>query len=242
MTAKTLTERHDLVAVVAHNPGAQGTVWRSSLTIVNPQTSGPQTLRIEYRPVNAGQARVETMDIQPGEQKRWEDVLVEVFGYVSSASTKGALHVFSSSGVIVDSRTYNQRLDSGTLGQNVPALRAGDMIDSGSWGTIIGLEHNSATRTNIGFTEFTGQDTQVRLLFKTTDEDSIPLGPPIIETVQAYQHLQILEVFNEQLHLGDDEWQGIKAEISVLSGGSVYAYASAVDNTSGDATTFVAVK
>jgi len=31
VVTKTMTEKHDLVAVVAHNPGALGTVWRSSL-------------------------------------------------------------------------------------------------------------------------------------------------------------------------------------------------------------------
>jgi PKD repeat protein len=244
VTAKAAGENHHLVAVVAHTKGLFDSVWRSEVTIVNPDTV-PQAVRmmyeVEYDQTGVvGDTLEESVTIQPGEQLPWEDVLVELFGIPANARTQGALHLYAPEGLIVNTRTYNQQADGSTLGQGVPALMAGDMIGVEETGKIMGLKHTPGTRTNVGFGEFDGQDTEVVVTFFTTRPGFVPLGS-LTRTVPANSHLQITRVF-DRLGLGSDPMTGIVAFVRVTSGGSVYAYGSVVDNATGDATTYLAPK
>jgi len=239
-------ENHQLVAVVAHTEGEAGSVWRTKVVIKNPTSSGEQTVRLVYQPEYdqtgvVGDSMEKTWTIRTGRQKRWKDVLVDLFELPASAKTQGALHVYSPERLVIRSRTFNERPGGGTFGQDMKALARGDLIDSEKAGTIIGLKHTPGTRTNIGITEFSGEETEVVLTFcKTFLEDfCYPSLPPF--TVAASSHLQVTKVF-EKLGLGDAPLHGIMAYVTVKRGGSVYAYASSVDNASGDATTITTAK
>jgi hypothetical protein len=240
--AKAAGTSHNLVAAVAHTKGAYGSVWRSSFTLNNPTLTSQDVelvYEVEYdRTGVVGDILEETVTIPAGHQRDWEDVIVELFGLPGNAKTQGALHVYAHPDVMVESRTYNERADTGTLGLRIPALKSDDLIANGETGTMAGLKHTSGTRTNVGLAEFSGQDTEVELMFFKSRQGlgSLYLDK-LIFTVPANSHLQITKVF-EELDLGPFSSDDIEAWawVTVKGGGSVYAYATIVDNGTGDAT------
>ena len=246
---KSSSEQHFLVAAVAHTTGIKSSVWRSGLTILNP-TSVSQTVtlrfEVEYDRTGAiGEFLEESMTIPAGHQKSWEDVLVDLFEAPENAKTQGALHVFSQDTLMINSRTYNERSDGGTFGLGLPGLKSGDLISTdGKGGIMEGLIHSDGTRTNIGLSEYSGQETEVEVTFSGTQWAIRPLNPedPLESTVPANSHFQFLKVFEKIPYLLGREMEAIEARVVVKSGGLVYSYATTIDNDSGDPTAFTTVK
>ena len=246
---KSSSEQHFLVAAVAHTTGIKSSVWRSGLTILNP-TSVSQTVtlrfEVEYDRTGAiGEFLEESMTIPAGHQKSWEDVLVDLFEAPENAKTQGALHVFSQDTLMINSRTYNERSDGGTFGLGLPGLKSGDLISTdGKGGIMEGLIHSDGTRTNIGLSEYSGQETEVEVTFSGTQWAIRPLNPedPLESTVPANSHFQFLKVFEKIPYLQGREMEAIEARVVVKSGGLVYSYATTIDNDSGDPTAFTTVK
>lgn len=241
--AKDSQEHHQLVAVIAHTEGEADSVWRTKVVIKNPAGGSEKTVRLVYRPDYdstglVGRSKEATWTLQAGRQKRWKDVLVDLFGLPNDAKTQGSLHVYSPESLIIRSRTYNERPGGGTYGQEMRALGRGDLIDGDHTGVIIGLRHSPDTRTNIGIAEFSGEETDVKLTFFSSRLAPRYLGT-ITVTVAAKSHRQVFKVF-ERLGLEDDWSNDIIAFVTVQQGGSAYVYASTIDNVSGDATTTMA--
>ena len=240
-------DTHDLVAAVVHTKGLHESVWRSKLTIQNPATNPTQIARLVYRPeydrTGAIGAEMETtVTLKPGQQVSVNDVLPDLFGAPENVKTQGSLHVYSTTGLLIDSRTYNERADGGTLGLGIPALQENDLIDTdGGVGLMAGLKHSQATRTNVGLAEYSGMDTVVTLTISTTRAGVFDF-PPLTRKVSANSHLQIPKIF-EKLppEFVDLDLKGLRIQVDVESGGSIYAYATVIDNASGDPTTFLTV-
>jgi len=246
---KSASEQHFLVAAIAHTTGTHHSVWRSGLTILNP-TSVSQTVTLRYevevdRTGVIGEFLEESVTISPGQQLDWKDVLVEFFGAPENAKTQGALHVFSSDSLMVNSRTYNERSDGGTFGLGLPGLKSGDLVSSeGERGIIVGLKNSGGTRTNLGLAEYSGEDTEVNILFYTTEQENLFLNrnDPVEPVVPANSHFQLLNIFQQIESLRDITFEKVKAEVVVENGGLIYSYATTIDNESGDPTAFTAVK
>ena len=87
--------------------------------------------------------------------------------------------------------------------------------------------------------EFSGNDAQVSIVIADTEGNFTWLhDEPIEVTVPGGSHLQFTKIF-EDLNAGDTSWQSIQAFVQVVDGGSVYAYATVIDNKSGDATKYL---
>ncbi len=245
VSAKAAGDVHDLVAAVVHTKGLLESVWRSKLTVQNPAANPPQTARLVYRAEHdrtgvIGKEIETTIALQPGQQISVNDVLPDLFGVPMNAKTQGSLHVYSTDGLLIDSRTYNERADGGTLGLGIPALQQNDLIDTdGGVGLMAGLKHSQATRTNVGLAEYSGVDTMVTLTISTTRAGVFDF-PPLTRKVPANSHLQIPKIF-EKLppEFVDLDLKGLRIQVDVESGGSIYAYATVIDNASGDPTTFL---
>jgi PKD repeat protein len=242
---KAAGDVHDLVAAVVHTKGLLDSVWRSKLTVQNPAANPPQTARLVYRAEHdrtgvIGNEIETAIDLLPGQQVSVNDVLPDLFGVPKNVKTQGSLHVYSTDGLLIDSRTYNERADGGTLGLGIPALRGSDLIEgNGKHGRMVGLKHSDGTRTNFGLAEYSGEDTVVELSFSTTLLEGFHLGT-LTRTVPANSHLQLVKVFEKLPDLEGLSLNGLRVEITVVSGGSVYAYATVIDNESGDPTSFLA--
>ena len=242
---KLLDDAHHLVAVVAHTKGSQNSVWGTKFTVSSPKGATGQDLTFVYVPEYdrtgvVGNRLERTATLPGGRQLAWDDVLIDLFGLPQSAKTQGALHVFSPNEVLISSRIYNRKPDGSTLGQNIKALVAGDLVDQQTSGTIVGLSHKPGIRTNMGVAAYSDEDTRVEIRFFSNFPAFRPLGT-ITRTVEAQSHLQIPRVF-EELGLSSAPLVSVSALVRVRQGGAVYAYASTVDNGSGDPTTLVATR
>jgi hypothetical protein len=241
-SGKASGDVHELVAAITHTRGVMGSVWKSTLTIVN-EKDDPQSAELVFQPEPdrngvVGESIERSVTISPNEQMHWDDVLVELFGVSNDAKMQGSLHVYSPEGLMITSRPYNVRGDGGTHGLVLPAFKQGDMISLGQSGSMGGLKHTQVTRTNLGLAEFSGNDVTVEIVLADTEGNFTWLHDPddtITLTIPGGSHKQITKVF-EKIDAGEVEWHSVQAFVRVTMGGSVYAYATVIDNQSGDAT------
>ncbi len=137
-----------IVPVVAHNPGMQGTFWRSDLYLHNPHPVEAKVYA-EYFP--------EESDNQDGGQKG-EPIIVPAFSTLTVADAagrlfkiedgKGVLTVVAAPGVAVASRTYTTRTGGGTYGLGVPALPMA--VRTPRPLLLTGIRVGDGFRTNLG--------------------------------------------------------------------------------------------
>jgi PKD repeat protein len=229
---KTNAQVHTLVPVVARANGFGGTVWRTRL--VTQSLGDAQTVQLRLYPSTGGAPITGQITIGPGDLKVDRDVVETLAG---NAQITGSLHMFSDGPILVDSVTRNTG-GAGTFGDGLPGLGAGDLLAQSEHGFIELLESNDTFRSNVGFTEFDGIDTVVQVtLYQVLGNAAIPLATRQY-TVPAFRNLQVNRIFNA---MGIVKADAAKAKITVLSGGKIYAYASKVDNATGDATNLVVV-
>ncbi len=236
VTESTAAGPRYLLPVVARLPGASGTIWRSEMWVVNPLPEGQQVY-LEYHPVDGGVVQRTATVVRSGEQRRVEDVVGSLFPQAGDG--KGALHVVAPEGVFVTSRTYNVGT-TGTFGQAIPALAAGDLLTMGDTGRLLKLKSTSATRCNVGFTELDGLDTGVSLHVLEVVDGAASVVAQATYDLEPYENVQVNRVF-ESLGL-EGEYEQALALVTVTSGGRVYAYASNVDAQTGDAEFIPAMK
>ena len=250
VAGKVVSEQHYLVAAVAHTTGVLNSVWRSGLDIFNEPTFPSQTVTLRFvaeydRTGAVGEFLEKTVTVPSGEQLSWDDVLVDLFGVPENTKTQGALHIFSQDKLVVNSHTHNKRSDGGSLGMGLPGLTSGDLISAdGRAGIMPGLTNSGDTRTNVGLAEYSGKDTQVSILFYSTDQENQLLNrnDPVKRNVPADEHLQLLNIFEQVEDLREITVEKIKAEVWVEGGGSIYSYATTIDNETGDPTAFTAAE
>lgn len=236
VSEEAVTGLRYMLPVVARQPGASGTTWRSDLWVMNPLSEGQQVF-VEYHPLDGGAVQRTSAVVRSGEQRRVEDVVGSLFPQAGDG--KGALHVVAPEGVFVTSRTYNVGT-TGTFGQAIPALAAGDLLTMGDTGRLLKLKSTSATRCNVGFTELDGLDTGVSLHVLEVVDGAASVVAQATYDLEPYENVQINRVF-ESLGL-QGEYEQALALVMVTSGGRVYAYASNVDAQTGDAEFIPAMK
>ena len=116
------------VPAAANATGSGGSIWVTTLDVHNPGATAA-FYRILWLPRNADNStptESELYTLDPGESKRFQNVLADVFN-LSNAS--GAVSIISDSEDIeAMSRTFNQS-DNGTFGQSLPGVPV-DELDS----------------------------------------------------------------------------------------------------------------
>jgi hypothetical protein len=217
------------ITASAHAEGVGGTQWVTDLEVHNPENE-QATVTVSLLPRNRANPNPETQTftVDPGESRRLADVLESLFAFTGAA----ALRVESQgAAVLVSSRTYNDSA-SGTYGQFIAGVPESGSI-SGSEARLVQLSRsksrNSGFRTNIGFANVGSTDISVTVdlydgsgtLLGTTDH-----------AVQAYGHVQITDIFGK-VTSGDVD-NGYAVVGSSTPGARFFAYASVVDNRSGD--------
>ncbi len=137
-----------LIPVVAHNPGSQGTFWRSDLAFFNPNPVGAK-IYLEYLPEendnSAGGLEADPIGVPAHATVSIEDVAGTLFGVTNG---KGSLSIVAAPGVATASRTYTTRSGGGTYGLGVPELSA--WARTGRPLLLTGIREGDPYRTNIG--------------------------------------------------------------------------------------------
>jgi hypothetical protein len=219
------------VPSVAHLPGVGGTKWRTDLAVVN-RNGAAADLTLTFWPYgNGGDGVVATHTLAAGAAVEWSDVLVSLF-HLASTNVKGSVQVDGSAPVVVSSRTYNQAA-AGTYGQEYPAIRAGTALPLGAIGVLPQLARNAGFRTNLGLLNAGVGDATVEIrLFAASGPQ---VGTTRTATVAPGRYWQQDDIFGAA---GAGDQSGAYATIgAATTGGAVWAYASVIDNATGDPTT-----
>ena len=218
------------IPAAAHLRGANKTNWRTDLEVFN---SGDIQARFQIDLLERGKAnsnpRSEIFLLAPGKSVRYEDVLDTVFSYSGAA----ALRITPIAGTIAaTSRTYNL-LDTGTVGQFAPAIRAVKALDVDEEGRLIQLSQsaksNSGFRTNIGLTSVSSLPMTIDV--DLYDGDGDYLGR-VSENLDPFEHTQIDKIFAKLT--SDAVADGYAIVRSESKGALFLAYASVIDNRSAD--------
>ena len=159
----------------------------------------------------------------------WSDIVTDLF----STTGAGALE-FRGLQLAVTSRTSTPGAETGSYGQGIPPIQAGQTIGSKGIDSAImgGVEEGVTFRSNLGLCEVWGERTTVRV--SIMDSLMSELGHRDYD-LRPYENIQVNQV--AVVVAGADSLSNGIVRISVTSGdGRVGAYLSVVDNATGDPT------
>ena len=220
------------IPVVANNPGLNGTYWRSDVSVLNTTDIDGTIMLILFPEIINGVADFEMIisdeiSVPANSQITLTNIVQSEFGLFDK---KGGLSVFSPTftPVVVSSRvyTYGDQQCEGSYGQDVNSIQ----VEDKAW--ISGLEHSAQFRSNIGVFMNIGLEFGASVVFtvEVFDGDGDPAGSgSLVYNEPGLQQVN-LDVFDVGLLL--DGYAVITCSDPSLRW---YAYASVVDETSGDA-------
>lgn len=213
-----------VIPAVGRLPGANGTFWRSDVTLFNPNGFTAQTITLRYRAAGSDNRNAASRQytILGGHTLVLADVLA-AFGLTSG---NGALEVTWNAGTapVVTSRTYTSVETGGTYGQSIDPVDA-FRVDA----FVPGLRSDSQFRSNVGFVN----DSDV-----TTGVTATLLGQ--FGQTLATAFVQLAPKSMTQASLGalfpgiDTSTLGYVTLQAHDDSGQLFAYGSIVDNASGD--------
>ncbi len=250
-----------LVPAAANIAGKNGTDWKTELCVFNPNTSPAQfevKLLDSFTNPNGGTVVVSSQAVDPLGTWCDDDLLAATSGQIKGALTvelKNKLPL----GLAVTSRTYtpDPNTGTGTYGQFVPALRlegtpVHQLVLTGlhSWGDI---KAGEGYRTNLGIVNQSDQTTP-RIVIKVYDDAGNLVGTYRSVEGNLYTALGphgFIQFDDPIIDLLDQPVPGGLHDFSIVisftntSGdpltAEVTAYATVVDNATGDATFIPAV-
>ena len=226
-----------VIPVAAHVTGANGTSWRTDVSIQNIQST-PVT--VEFAIVESGEGLLDnvfpvsvaangapTVTVPAGGSITIKDILQN---HRDRPATSGALLVGGDNAFAITSRTYDATPD-GTFGQTVAA--ATDIASDGAASTLFipGLVQNSAFRTNLGlFMSATSEPMTVTVTLNGANGAALGTRTfHVAAGVTTHVQFGLPSVAAAAFDSGG-------AVVSITAGsGTVIAYASIVDNRTGDA-------
>jgi len=215
---------------VASLAGSNGTYFRSELSLTNKSASTANVaVRFTKRGDTASSANA-SVSLAPSESRLYEDVLAELFNNLSGVAGSLSVTTSSTTPVTAWARTYNDLGSKGTFGQFIPAFAADDLLTSRG-ALLQGLTENEAFRTNLGLVNVGASSAAATLTLWKTGGSKI--GEKTF-TVEAGQSVFLYKIIANQFGNSDVADTYIKIVPSVE--GSIYAWASSVDNTSTDQT------
>ncbi|MGV8038738.1 MAG: pre-peptidase C-terminal domain-containing protein [Thermoanaerobaculaceae bacterium] len=216
-----------LLSAAAHSPGLAGTTWLSDVTLHNPQATPVKAfLYFAARDASEPPRRGYKVELQPGESRTLPDAVASVTG--SAASTAGSLLIGASQPILVAARTYNDAT-TGTYGQLIPGTSLRDGVHGNDPVRLIQLTGNAAYRTNLGFANASAAPLEV--VVKLVRADGTPLGTRTL-TVPALGYLQETDLLRKVAGSNVDDAYAVVQALDPAA--SFQAYASVIDNASGD--------
>ncbi|MDD5564002.1 MAG: PKD domain-containing protein, partial [Thermoanaerobaculaceae bacterium] len=219
-----------VVPTSAHKPGYNGTNWVTDLVLTNPGLTDT-VARVYFikggRDNTGSPARPVIVPLR--RSLRLSDVVASTF---SESSASGAILVGSDVPLIVTSRTYNDAL-AGTYGQFVPGIPLGQAVGPATTAWLTGLSQSASDtlgfRTNIGVVNAGAQHVQVQIALY--GGDGFFLGSKSVD-LNPYDFQQVDKVFAGLAASGVDD--GYALVSSATPGAVLFAYASVIDNGTGD--------
>ena len=218
------------IPAAANAEGVNETRWRTDLEL---KAEGGEAATFTVVLLESGQNNSDPLSLDgtigPEQCVRLANVLETGFAFTGT----GALRITVTNGrILATSRTFNDD-PNGTYGQTVPAVAESEAISFGSHVTLIQLSRSSdpeaGFRTNIGAVNVV--DRTVRVEIELFLADGSFLGT-ISGNLRPFEYRQFNDVFEK---VGaDDVGDGYAVVRTTTEDGRFIAYASVVDNGSGD--------
>jgi len=226
-----LTERY--VFPASNAGGSGGSFFITTTDILN---AGDTTasIRIQLLPRNTDNSNALESDLftlEPGEVRRFDNVLGEAFGDDGEDIAGGAAVLSDSANLIVMTRTFNQ-VDEGTIGAALPGVPFSEMVPPGQRVTVVFLTENPDFRSNLGL--LSGVDFEITVEWELFDPDGNSLGTDSID-LDPYGVTQINRVMRPYRPIA-----GGYAEVWTETIGGVFTtYGSILDEGTSDPTLVV---
>jgi PKD repeat protein len=218
-----------LIPAAAHASGAAGTNWRTDAAFLDFSSEGMQcTLSLLKAGADNSFPQQIAFPLGSGQSLGFDDILMGQYGFTGAAALSA---VCTGTGLLVNSRTYNDLTaeGKGTFGQNVPGFAESELFGVQETAMVLQLHKNSRYRTNLGFASISTQPIDLTVwLFSNA---GVPLGTQTA-TLPPYGYTQINDIFGA-VGAGDIT-NGYAMIYSTSDWAKYMAYASAIDNPSGD--------
>lgn len=221
--SSSTTSSNYWIPVASHASGAQNSVWRTDLGVLNLGSVAANIEAVLY-PASGPLAGTATVSAQS--QAIYPDVVGQL-GYTGSA----ALELRSDQPLYVTSRTYDQAAN-GTFGQDYDGVEEGEGAFAGQTIYLPQLTEDAAYRTNISITN-TGNVT-ADVLVELFDGTGSELGNYTV-TLNPGEWEQENKPFLTKA--GQTNMASGYARLTVTSGTGILASASVIDNATNDPTT-----
>jgi hypothetical protein len=218
------------IPAAAKIAGGSGTNWMTDVVLHNPGTAAV-TAALYYL-VSGGDnsgAAAHSVTVNAAASLKLPDIVGSLFGM---GGTSGAIRIVASAPLLIGSRTYNDQGASGTYGQSIDGLSADTAFGTLNQPHLIQLAKNAAYRTNMGFVNTTAASLTLNV-YLYSGADSSQIGSRSIP-LAAYEHVQENNIIQDLTAADVDDAYAV---ITTQTNGSRYfAYASVVDNRTGDPT------
>lgn len=216
------------VAGVGHTTSSNGTVFVSDVSLLNAQGSRPvDNVKLFYTSVasTAAASKTTALPAVPGQANvSVADVVKTVF---SGNNDIGTLHIRSKDAdkLAVAASVLATNSASGTIGNAIPILRSDRSVASGGALVINGLRKDATSHTDLYVQETAGLPASIQIDFLAADGSTVLSRPA--EAVDAFRLRQLKDIVPAN---------AVAAVITSggSGGGKIAAYATPVDETSGD--------
>ena len=215
---------------VAALAGAAGTNWMTDLEVHNPgSTQAAFSVSLLVRDEANPSPLSRSFNLGPGQSIRYPNVLQAMFGFSGAATLRITL---TSGQVVASARTYNNQ-PQGTYGQFIAGAPESTAISYGQEGLLVQLAQSnsdaSGFRTNLGLVNVAPVTISVNIDLYRGDGTLLGTGT---YSLRANESKQIDRVFRNVP--SSDVSDGFAVLRTTSSSGRFFAYASVVDNRSGD--------
>ncbi|MEW6338417.1 MAG: hypothetical protein AB1625_13615 [Acidobacteriota bacterium] len=209
--------------------------WRTTAWVFNPSETQSATVQVSFlrRNVENSNPLASTVVVGPLQTRELEDVVLALF----AVEEYGALRFLSDLPVVVTGRIYDANVatnkGTGSAGQFFAGQQTAAAVGLGESVDLIGLAQDTAglVRTNFGFLEATGQACTVEV--RRLDGDGDPVGEAKTYSLLPWQPSQF-----PLTDVGSTLGSNHRLRVTVTGGsGRVIAFASRVDNRTGDPST-----
>jgi hypothetical protein len=211
------------VPVAVHAAGANGSLWRTVVYLVNRSPGEAAVEFVLHTPDGSFSAPASVAGNSQG-------VFEDVAGWLGVTAAKGALEVRSTRPLVIGSRTLNEN-PAGAFGQYLGAVTPDRGLRAGDRGVVPLLVASAAFRSNLGVVN-TGPST-AEVEIAVSDAAGNPVGSFAL-SVPPGQLRQEDDVFRGRM-VGAGLASGY-AEVRVRVGSGVFAFASVIDGVTGQAT------
>ncbi len=218
---------HWIPAVIHKDVPSRNAWWRSDVAAVNRSPlAGTLTLNM-YAP-----SGLKTMTVPLA--GNGQALLKDVAAQLGVTADSGALEVVSDVDVVLSARTYSQVDPTHTYGQDYIGRSPDQVLSSGDSAWLPQLTQNALYRTNIGVTNTGTSPASVTLTLYDASGNQVWTDPGAPREFAPGAFYQFDQPYTKTAAGGIDSGYAV---VTVNSGAGVVAYASVIDQQTGDPTT-----